>query len=317
MTSADADTTPRVSLGMPLYNAERYLREAFDSLLDQDFEDFEIVVCDNASTDSTWDICEQYAARDSRIRLYRNTENRGAAYNYNWTVELARGSLFKWVAYDDVCAPRLLGRCVAALDAAGPAAVLAYPRTMLIDDDGAEIRPYRDGLDLRSAKPHHRVAGFARRWSLCNAVFGVVRTDVLRATGMIRPYLSSDVVLLAELASIGQFHEVPERLFYRRIHAESSRQGKSDLAEAARWFDTRRPAAAKPAKIRLTRDVASTILTGDLPAIDRVRCAAAFVAVWPARKAHIRASRWKRALLGRAASVRQDVRVDSASGEAP
>lgn len=309
---------PRVSLGMPLYNAERYLAQAFDSLLAQDFTDFELVVCDNASTDTTWAICEKYAAIDDRIRLYRNETNRGAAYNYNRVVDLARGELFKWVAYDDVCAPSLLRRCVKALDAGGPDVVLAYPRTMLIDDDGLEIGPYRDGLDLRSPRSARRVAGFARNWSLCNAVFGVIRTDVLRGTGMIRPYLSSDVVLLAELAARGRFCEVPERLFHRRIHRSSSRQGTASLEQAAQWFDTSRPASAKPVKVELTRRVASTLLRVDLPLLERIRCAGAFVVVWRARKAHMLASRWKRAVLRWPPAARHLPESNRpASGEAP
>ncbi|WP_162606665.1 glycosyltransferase family 2 protein [Jiangella asiatica] len=292
-------TRPRVTLGMPLYNAERYLAQAFDGLLAQDFGDFEIVVSDNASTDCTWSLCQDYAARDPRIRLYRSTENLGAAYNYNRTVELARAPLFKWVAYDDVCSPTLLSRCVETLDAAGPRTVLAYPRTLLIDDDGAEIGPYRDGLDLRSPHAFRRVAGFARNWSLCNAVFGVVRTDVLRSTGMIRPYVSSDVVLLAELAAIGRFREVPERLFRRRIHAGSSRQSGKDLATAAHWFDTRRPAGGRPPKVRLPRRVTSALLSAPLPWHDRIGSTAAFLSVWGYRKTHIRASHLKHALLDR------------------
>ena len=284
----------------------------------QDFTDFELIVCDNASTDATWSICEKYAEIDARIRLYRNETNRGAAYNYNRVVELARGELFKWVAYDDVCAPSLVRRCVEVLDAAGPDAVLAYPRTTLIDDEGDEIGPYRDGLDLRSPHAARRVAGFARNWSLCNAVFGVIRTDVLRRTGLIRPYLSSDVVLLAELAARGRFHEVPDRLFRRRIHSSSSRQGTASLEEAARWFDTSRPASRKPVKVKLTRRVASALLRVDLPLLERTGCAGAFVVVWRARKAHMLASRWKRAVLRLPPAARQlQEPTRPASGKAP
>lgn len=288
---------PRLSLGMPLYNAERYVTQAFEGLLAQDFTDFEIIVSDNASTDRTWEICEQYAGRDPRIRLYRNPENLGAAYNYNRTAELARGPLFRWVAYDDVCAPTLLRRCVEALDA-DPDAVLAYPQTMLIDDHGVPIRAYHDGLDLRSSRAYRRVAQYARNWSLCNAVFGVIRTDVLRATGRIRPYPSSDVVLLAELAALGQFHEVPERLFFRRIHEASSRQGRAiDLTAVASWFDPRRAATTKTRRIQLTRHVAGTLADLPAPVTERLSCIAAFAATWGLRKAHMKASRMKRAVL--------------------
>ncbi|SDT58779.1 glycosyltransferase [Jiangella sp. DSM 45060] len=299
---------PRLSLGMPLYNAERYVAQAFDGLLAQDFADFEIIVSDNASTDRTWEICEQYARRDPRIRLYRNPENLGAAYNYNRTVDLARGPLFRWVAYDDVCAPTLLRRCVDALDADADA-ILAYPQTMLIDDDGAPLRPYRDGLDLRSAHAYRRVAQYARHWSLCNAVFGVMRSEVLRASGRIRPYPSSDVVLLAELAALGQFHEVPERLFFRRIHQASSRQGSTkNLATVAAWFDPKRVANTKPRRIQLVRRVTGTLAGLPAPLPQRLSCIAAFAAVWALRKAHMKASRVKHAVLDRAPAASRPTR---------
>lgn len=304
---------PRLSLGMPLYNAERYVAQAFEGLLAQDFADFEIVVSDNASTDRTWEICEEYARRDPRIRLYRNPENLGAAYNYNRTVDLARGPLFRWVAYDDVCAPTLLRRCVETLDA-GPEAILAYPQTMLVDEHGAAIRPYRDGLDLRSPRAYRRVARFARHWSLCNAVFGVMRTDALRTTGRIRPYPSSDVVLLAELAALGQFHEVPERLFSRRIHEASSRQGRTtNLAAVASWFDPKRTARATPRRIPLTRRVTGTLAALPAPLTQRLSCVAAFTAVWWLRKAHIKASHVKRSVLARTAPADRPQRPTAAT----
>jgi hypothetical protein len=296
---------PRVTIGMPLFNAERYLEQAFDSLLAQDFADLEIVVCDNASTDRTWRICTRYAAADPRIRLYRNEVNRGAAYNYNRVAELARGELFRWAGYDDWCAPTLVSRCVAALDQAGPEVVLAYPRTVLIDDDGEPLGPYQDRMDLRDPRPWRRVAQVANRYNLCNPVFGLIRMTALRRTGLIRPYLSSDVTLLAELAALGRFHEVPEPLFHRRIHAGSSRQGRGTsrraLAEAAAWFDPRRrgPVWAPRTQLAVRTAIA---LWGDhnrLPATVRTACAAGFVTTRGVRWARARAGRARRAVLGR------------------
>jgi hypothetical protein len=175
---------------------------------------------------------------------------------------------------------------------------------MLIDEHGVAIRPYRDGLDLRSPRAYRRVARFARNWSLCNAVFGVIRTDALRTTGRIRPYPSSDVVLLAELAAMGPFHEVPERLFFRRIHEASSRQGRTtNLAAVASWFDPKRPAGSTPRRIQLTRKVAGTIAAIPAPLSQRLSCVAAFTAVWGLRKAHMKASRVKRAALDRSSAA--------------
>src|SRR5262245_17750978 len=99
---------PTVSVGVPVYNGERYLDKALSSILRQDFEDFELIISDNASTDGTAEICKAYADKDRRIRYHRNTSNIGAAPNYNQTFEMARGEYFKWCAHDDICYPTFL-----------------------------------------------------------------------------------------------------------------------------------------------------------------------------------------------------------------
>ena len=114
--------------------------------------------------------------------------------------------------------------------------VLAYPQTMLIDHEGNEIGPFDDRLDLRSPSAARRLRDYAMRWRLANALFGVVRAATLARTHLVQPYVSSDLTLIAELALRGEFHEVPERLFLRRIHPDSSRQGTLSLDAVATWF---------------------------------------------------------------------------------
>ena len=91
----------QVSIGMPVYNGERFIREALDSLLAQTFTDFELIISDNASTDGTEAICREYAARDPRIRYVRQSENRGAAANFQFVLNEAVGEYFMWAAHDD------------------------------------------------------------------------------------------------------------------------------------------------------------------------------------------------------------------------
>lgn len=287
---------------MPLYNAERYLDEAFRSLLAQDFTDFEIVVCDNASTDSTWEICARYAAVDPRVRLYRNEVNQGASYNFNRVVELARGELFRWAAYDDRLAPTLLSRCVAALDAGGASVVLAFPQTMLIDENGVERGIHDDRLELTGAHAWHRVGRFVRRFNLCDPVYGVVRLDALRRTGLIRPYPSSDVTLLAELAAMGRFHKVAEPLFQRRIHARSSWRGQGstqeNLAALASWYDPKSRGSVRLPRLRLTLRTIEALLGNDsgLSGASRLACAASFAVRFGIRRARVVAGRVRRSM---------------------
>jgi len=109
-------TAPRVSLCMPVYNGENYIAQALDSIAEQGFEDYELIVTDNASSDRTGEIVQARAARDPRIRYVRNRENLGAAPNYNLSYELSRGEYLKWFAHDDMISANFLELMVALLD---------------------------------------------------------------------------------------------------------------------------------------------------------------------------------------------------------
>jgi len=228
-----------VSIGMPVYNGERYLEEALESLLSQSFTDFELIISDNDSTDNTGEICKRYAAKDSRIKYQRFDTNVGATRNYNHVVDEAVGKYFKWAAHDDLCEPAYLQRCVEVLDN-HPEVGLCYPKTTIINENGERVRDFDDGLDLFMNDPDQRYRCFHRRFRApgeCNAVFGLMRTELLRATPRIGNYPASDKILLAEFALLGKLYEVPENLFLRRDHAETSIRSNPGYADRAAWFD--------------------------------------------------------------------------------
>ena len=220
---------PRVSIGLPVYNGERYVAEALDSIVSQTFTDFELIISDNASTDATVEICEEYASRDGRIVFYRNETNRGAAWNYNRVFTLSRGEYFKWASHDDRCARTFLERCVDALDA-NPGVVISYPRTTVIDAEGGTIEMEEDDLPLDSPDVVRRFVGCLSPMKLChNVIFGLMRRSVLAQTGLIGIYLASDRYLVAEMSLYGPFEELPERLFFRRKHTANIGVALKDL----------------------------------------------------------------------------------------
>ena len=107
---------PRVSIGLPVYNGEKFLAATLNSILAQDFEDFELIISDNASNDRTQEICEAYARRDARISYSRLPENLGAARNYNRVFALSAGEFFKWAPHDDLMGARFISACLAAFE---------------------------------------------------------------------------------------------------------------------------------------------------------------------------------------------------------
>jgi glycosyltransferase involved in cell wall biosynthesis len=218
---------PRVSIGVPVFNGDLYLSKTLDSILSQTYQDFRLVICDNASTDRTEAICRYYAQRDRRVHYVRNLQNIGASANFNKTFELSSGEYFKWAAHDDLLAPTFIERCVAALDADRDA-VLALPLVRLIDGDGAlvALRDYDrfhllrlNELQLGSSPDRsERFAVLARQPRPCWHQFGLIRRGVLARTSRLAPYLWSDVTLCAELALLGRIVVVPEVLFFNRDH---------------------------------------------------------------------------------------------------
>lgn len=233
------ENQPKVSIGIPVYNGEVYLEAALNSLLSQTFRDLEIVISDNGSTDRTEDICRAYAAKDRRIRYFRNEQNLGAGWNFNRVLELATGEYFRWACHDDLCDSELLAQCVAVLDA-HPEVVLSYPKTIVINEHGQEVEKYVDGFDLRSPQPYKRFAQYlklVRHGHGCHPIFGLIRTDVLKSTAWMGSYPSSDLVLLGELTLRGQFHEIPDYLFFKRDHPQTSVRAHKAFRQRLAWYD--------------------------------------------------------------------------------
>ncbi len=239
---------PLVSVGMPVYNAEQTLRETLDSILGQTCTDMELVISDNASTDGTRTLCEDYAARDSRVHYLHNPENLGASENYNKVFRQSRGKYFKWASSNDTCHPAFLERCLDVLRR-DDTVVIAHPLTRIHDEAGLS-EDLRDNLDLRQDDPCIRFRLLLERMRLNNVMNGVIRSDVLRRTPLIRPFFASDVSLMAELALHGKFAEVPEYLFFRRMDAKTA-TARKPAEEVAAHFNPKTRRAPKFSTLRV------------------------------------------------------------------
>ncbi len=227
-------STPRVTIAIPVYNGERTVASTIECFLMQTFEDFELIIGDNASTDATLDITNRYAAADRRIRVLRNPVNRGVHKNYSAVAREARGEYLKWASCNDWCAPDFVERCVAVLDARADV-VLTYPKTRLFDATLDDAEDYEDGLNLQFESPSERLLRLLSRIRLNNAMNGLIRVDALRQTRLIPDYRTADIVMLGHLALLGKFLEIPDRLFYRQMNRESAAYLRSE-PEQAQFF---------------------------------------------------------------------------------
>lgn len=270
---------PLVSLGMPVYNGERYLREAIDSALAQTLPDIEVVVSDNASTDGTERICREIAAQDPRVRYFRNASNVGAHPNFNLAFERSRGRYFKWLAHDDRLHPDYLNQCVAVLDA-DASVVLCQTDLVCIDESGQEVGVVPWRLEAAgSPDPVRRFAAVLMKRHNCYDFMGVVRRDVLAQTPL-KSFHGGDRTLLAHVATLGRFAHVHQPLMTIRDHSNRYTRSTTRPAERARWHDARNTGRFSFPHWSLYGsfwEIVGKMRTG---ALDRLRAAGVLLAWW-------------------------------------
>ncbi|MEG5056622.1 glycosyltransferase [Microcoleus sp. A2-C5] len=209
------DKSPLVSIGMPLYNEERYLRQALDSLISQDYANFELIISDNASVDGTSDICQEYVAKDRRVHYYRNETNIGAAVNFKRVFELAHGDYFVWAAGHDLWHPTFLSRCL-EIFSQDESLVLCHPQAMWINTDGQPLGLIPSSVETRGL---NRISRFnVVLWGLgyCYPVYGLISSQALRKVSLGLQVIATDAILLAELSLLGAFAHISAPLFYIR-----------------------------------------------------------------------------------------------------
>lgn len=218
---------PFVSIGLPVYNAERYIPGVIESHLEQTHANFELVISDNASTDATAEICADYARRDSRIRVVREPKNRGLSWNHARVLELARGPYFRWGAGDDTPSRGLIEEAVRLLED-DHAAVLVTPHTKNIDADGTIIGVLPRTLDLPIDDPVARVKAVLMGNYQMVYPQGLMRLDTMRSTRRQWDYFGWDFVLLLELALRGRLRQTQTEFLLRRLHPNQASRVQRD-----------------------------------------------------------------------------------------
>jgi glycosyltransferase involved in cell wall biosynthesis len=208
---------PLVSIGMPVYNGERFLRLALDALLAQDHRHFELIISDNGSQDSTEQICCEFQGRDSRIRYIRHSENRGAPWNFNFVLQEASADYFMWAACDDLWHPTYVRKCLSMLES-HPQAVLCCTEINFIDGQARPTQhyPYYSNLETLGMTPVERIRKIVslKGWF---ATYGLMRNNRIPHVPPGTNAFGWDVVHLLELSLVGPFVKVPEALFNYRI----------------------------------------------------------------------------------------------------
>jgi glycosyltransferase involved in cell wall biosynthesis len=230
---------PRISIGLPVYNGGKYLRFALNSILSQTFTDFELIISDNASTDATQEICREHAAKDGRIRYYRNESNIGAAGNYNRVFELSSAGYFKWASHDDEFHSSLLEKCLKVFEQSPPSTVLAFSKAAIIDETGCVVDLSPDTIESSATQPFLRLGSLLYHAKYAHPLWGLIKSDALRRTRLLGNF-EADHILLAELALLGECIEIPEVLYQERRHAGCAMNINRTSRELLAWYDPNR-----------------------------------------------------------------------------
>lgn len=254
---------PLVSIGMFLYNEERFVVQALTALLAQDYPHLEIIISDNCSTDSTAAICRELAAGDERVRIICQESNIGAAANSILVLEQASGRYFMWASGHDLWSSNMVTECVKALEA-WPRAAIAYAESDWIGADGDKLDRYTGSYDTRGMDDITRF--FSVFWGNLHPVLGLIRTEYLREIPKIHACAGADQVVLAELSFKGDFIHVTTASWRRRdfrnerSHTEKlQRYTSKEFKLAGTWLDRRFPLLRLP--LELTRVVIRSPLT--------------------------------------------------------
>jgi glycosyltransferase involved in cell wall biosynthesis len=263
---------PRLSIGLPVYNGENYLAESLEALLGQSFEDFELIISDNASTDGTADICHRYQKQDSRIRYVRQQRNIGLNPNHNYVVRQARGELFKMASHDDLYARDLLKRCVDALDE-NPQSVIAHCWEAMIDTSGNVTKALQYSVAADSQRAPERFRSMLLDgWD--DYTYGVMRTTVLMRTRLHGSHHLADRTINTELCLHGPFYMVPDWLYFRRDHPE--RERPYTVRSRCAYLDPRRANRLRHPVTRLYGEYlwgyVRAIRNAPLSSAERMRC---------------------------------------------
>jgi glycosyltransferase involved in cell wall biosynthesis len=296
-----------VSVGLPVYNGEKYLPTAVDSVLAQDYEDFELIISDNASTDRTAEMCRAYAAADRRVRYFRNDLNIGAVPNFNRVFALARGDFFKWLTYDDACYPGLLRRCLEVLEEAPRSVALVYPLCEMIDEHGDFHADLVEDVETRARQPYQRLRKVLLKRTSAQALLGLIRSDHLRRTRLRRSYVMDDMGLLAELAVVGEFWELREVLLKIRVHAENANKTHATTRSHAIWLDpaNQRKCVVLNPRVQLFLESFRSIMHLPLRRREKLLCCATVLAAYSERPLRHLAGKWRIRLSERRLAARR------------
>ena len=205
-----------ITIGMPLYNERKYIEKTLESVFNQTYQNFELVISDNHSDDGTDEICQKYAERDKRVRFFRQKENIGALENFKFVLDQARTPFFIWLSGHDIWHPQLLEKLLYSFKKSKDSdLILVFPK-VIVPSLNIEYKWLRRWDTSHIGNPIERYKIILQDLGSF-AVYGLWKTEALRKIKF-RKTIVSDALILASASLIGKFKIEEEAIFYRTIN---------------------------------------------------------------------------------------------------
>lgn len=272
---------PLVSIGMPLYNEARFVKDSLNSILALDYPNLEIIISDNASTDETLSICQMLVGERVNVIIHQFENNRGAAENFRYVLNAAKGKYFMWASGHDLWAPNLISESVTLLETT-PTAVIAFGSSIWIDENSQQLPKFFGYTDTRGMNSLARF--FTIYFGNMHPILGVIRKAALNQTRSIATAVGADLILLSELVLQGDFVHASHTQWQRREirhelnHAEKlKRYGSSEYGLTHSLF------AKKFPLLRLPLELVRNVIYSDLKTLEKVAVVLALVVSLPVR----------------------------------
>jgi len=213
---------PIVSIGLPVYNGEDFLKYALDSLLSQTYRDFELIISDNASTDNTPKICQEYVLRDKRIRYIRQNNNMGALWNFNFVLKQSNKEYFIWVSSDDKLHPEFLEKNIDILEK-NKNVVCSIGDVIYSDVVNYEFKSnnetkktFRQRYVKSTYGTYESKVRTYLKFFQASMMYGLYRRDKLQKSITINKiFLAFDLSIILNVLKYGDFHVIDENLLHR------------------------------------------------------------------------------------------------------
>jgi len=240
--------TTKISIGIPVYNGELFIQKRLDSVLAQTYENFELIISDNASTDGTRTVCEEYIKKDNRIRYIRQEKNKGAFWNFNYVLQEAKFEYFVWAAVDDVWFPKFLEENIKVLQS-NSNYVGSMSKIKQYGVEDTKINSSKINLSFQSflrnirytLKPvdiypifgnyEEKIRKFLKK-SRLQVLYGVYRTKALKESMVNEEFLGNDHAIMLNILKFGDVNVVNQVL----IDFFNAGAAKKGMLSLTRYF---------------------------------------------------------------------------------